>query len=230
MKIIGLIGGTTWASTLDYYRYFNQMVQDRMGGNYSARCIIYSINFHDLRKLAEKNDWEGITIMLIEIGKKLKLAGVDCLLLGANTLHKVADKVQDAVDLPVIHVAKATANAIEKSGIKKVGLLGTRVTMEDAFYKEILRKHRIESIIPPLSSREFIQYSIFNELGKGLILEKTKDEYLRIIENLNTEGAEGVVLGCTEIPLIITQSEVNIPVFDTTFIHAKSAVDFILGK
>ncbi|MFC2100328.1 aspartate/glutamate racemase family protein [Bacteroidota bacterium] len=228
MKTIGLIGGTTWASTLDYYRYFNQMVQERMGGNHSAKCIIYSINFQDLKNLAIKNDWDGITQMLIDMGNTLKRSGADCLLLGANTLHKVADKVRDAVDLPLIHVANATAEVINNSGLNKVGLLGTQVTMEEPFYKEILKDHHIDSITPAQPSREFIQNSIFNELGKGLILGDTKNEYLDIIKLLINEGSEGIILGCTEIPMIIKQQDVSVPVFDTTIIHAKAAVDFIL--
>jgi aspartate racemase len=227
MKTIGLIGGTTWESTKEYYRIINQLTQQRLGGVHSARIILLSVDFDFILS----SDWKTKSQFLAEKGKILENAGADCLLICANTLHKLYDDVQNAIDIPVIHIAKATGRAIRKKKLKRVALLGTRPTMEEDFYKSILHNdYHIETLIPQIDDRKFIQSVIYKELSKGIFLEKSKTKFLRICDDLSRNGAEGMILGCTEIPLIISQEDLQILIFDTTFIHAKAAVDFALQK
>lgn len=228
MKTIGLIGGITWHSTLDYYRVINEMVQERLGGVHSAQMHIHSVDFAAIKQLTEAEDWEGIAAIICKAAESLQLAGADCIIIGANTMHNIAAAIQAAVNIPVIHIGAVTAAAIKKAGIQKVALLGTKYTMQMDFYKAKLAESGIETIIPGSTDIAFINNSIYNEFGQGVFLPETKAEYLRIINVLIEAGAEGVILGCTEIPILIKQSDCSVPVFDTAMIHATAAVDFAL--
>ena len=229
MKTLGLIGGTTWVSTVDYYRYINQLTNEKLGDSNSAKLLLYSVNFDEFKKLADANEFEKIGEILSEIAQKLENAGAEGIVLCSNTTHIVADAVQNSVNVPVLHIADAIAGEITKQNLKKVALLGTKFTMERDFIKEKLLKYGIETTIPDETGRDFIHWSIFAELGKEIFSDETKKKYLEIIENLQTKGAEGVIFGCTEIPLLIKPEDCNIPTFDTAFIHAKYAVDFSLS-
>lgn len=229
MKKIGLIGGISWVSTIDYYKYINEQVNNKLGGLNFAECIIYSFNYADIKKNNDANDWDSTLKMVTEASLHLKAAGAKGIVLCANTMHLIADKLQESVQLPVIHIATATAYEITKHKIKKVGLLGTKFTMERDFFKSKLSQQNIETLIPNEEDCNFIHYTIFEELGRGLMLEESKAKYIAIIHKLIQQGAEGIILGCTEIPLFIQQSDVSVPVFDTTKIHSKAAVDFMLS-
>ena len=229
MKTLGLIGGTTWLSTVDYYRYLNQLTEERSGGSASARLLLYSVNFAEFKALADAGDWKEIGVRLSDIAVKLEAAGAEAIVLCSNTTHIVADEVGQSINIPVLHMVDAVAREIERKHAKKVALLGTRFTMEQGFYKDGLARYDIETMIPETEDRNFIHNSIFDELGKEIFRDETKQRYLEIIDTLNKNGAEGVILGCTEIPLLIKQDDCNIPAFDTTLIHAKYAVDFALS-
>jgi len=228
MKTIGLIGGTGWVSTLEYYRLINTEVNRRLGGLNSARCILYSFDYSDIAALNQKNDHAGILQMVIDAAQKLEIAGADCIGLCANTLHYYADDLQKQISKPIIHIASATADEIKRKGLSKIGLLGTRMTMEENFYKNRLSNSTILTLVPNERERAFIHRTILNELLKNIFPEKTKAQFLQIISNLHQQGVEGIVLGCTEIPLLIKQSDVEIPVFNTLEIHVNAFVDFAL--
>ena len=228
MKTIGLIGGTTWLSTIEYYRIINETVKEKLGRSHSARCILYSINFEET-VLQNQGRWDVISKSFIDITKKLENAGADFLIICANTMHKIADDIENNANIPIIHIADVTAEKIIERGLSKVGLLGTSYTMEEDFYKERLKeKFNIETIIPEKNERDLINKIILNELTQGKIIQSSKQRYLEIIENLIDKKAEGIILGCTEIPLIIKKDDVDIPIFDTTEIHAKAAVEYAL--
>lgn len=229
MKKLGLIGGISWVSTADYYKFINEGINEKLGGVNFAECMIYSFNYNDIKNNNENNDWETTFTMLSKACLSLKNSGAEAIILCANTMHLIADRIQESVDLPLIHIATEAAKEIQKSNIKRVGLLGTKFTMELDFFKDKLTDLNIETIIPDADDREFIHETIFNELGKGLILESTKQRYLSIIEKLIVNGAEGIILGCTEIPLLVKQEEVKVPVFDTALIHSNAAVAFALS-
>jgi aspartate racemase len=229
MKKIGLVGGISWTSTLDYYRYFNEGINERLGGLNFAECIIYSINFGQYSKHNAKYDWDGAYKMLFEAASNLKAAGADCILLGANTAHIVADRLAATIGLPLLQVTSAVSDAIHQKGLTKIGLLGTIYTMELDFYKDKLRDNGIESIIPETKEeRIWIEDVLRYELSKGILNPETKKGFLDMMDRLIKRGAEGIILGCTEIPLIIKQEDVSFPVFDTTKIHALAAVEFAL--
>ena len=227
MKKIGLVGGISWTSTLDYYRYFNEGINERLGGLNFAECIIYSINFGQYSKLNAKYDWDGAYKILFDAASNLKAAGADCILLGANTAHIVADRLAATIGLPLLQVTSAVSDAIHQKGLTKVGLLGTIYTMELDFYKDKLRDNGIEAIIPDSKEeRVWIEDVLRYELSKGILNPETKKGFIDMMVRLIERGAEGIILGCTEIPLIIKQEDVSFPVFDTTKIHALAAVDF----
>jgi aspartate racemase len=228
MKTIGIIGGISWLSTIEYYRYVNQIVNDRLGGVNAAKVIIYSVNFAEIKKLTEADDWDGLAAMVSEGAQKLEQAGADCLLIGANTMHKIADRVQAAVKVPVIHVAVVTAEAIKKQNLKTIALLGTKYVMQQEFYRNKLSEQGINILIPEQDAIDYINNAIYTEFGKGIFLPETKQRFLTIIHKLIGEGAEGVIFGCTEIPILIRPEECSIPVFDTALIHATAAVDLAL--
>jgi len=228
MKTLGLIGGLSWFSTAVYYKTINQLVHERLGGSHSARLLLYSVDFQDFTTLQAKDDWKAIEEMISGIAQQLERAGADCIVMCTNTPHLVADTVRQKIKIPLIHIAEETAGEIVRQTKKKVGLLGTRFTMEHTFFRDRLSQFGIESLIPESGDREFIHASIFNELTKGIFKEETKKRYFEIIGELRKGGAEGIVFGCTEISLLISPSDCDVTVFDTTAIHAKAAVDFAL--
>lgn len=230
MKTLGLIGGTTWLSTVDYYKYINQLTNERLGGLECARLILYSLNFAEFMEFVNADDWDSAAESLSQIAVKLETAGADAIVLCANTTHLTAETVQKRISIPILHIVDAVAAEIGKLNMKKVGLLGTRFTMERDFFSGRLMRSGIEAIVPNEDGRQFVHDSIYNELGKDIFLDSTKQKYLQIIDELNAYGAEGIILGCTEIPLLIKQTDCDMPVFDTTFIHAKYVVDFSLAS
>lgn len=229
MKTLGLIGGLSWLSTAVYYRTINQLVNERLGGSNSARLILYSVNFNDFRVLQEAGDWKRVEAMLAEIAVRLEKAGADCVLMCTNTPHLVADGVKERLTVPFLHIADETAREIVRRKAGKVALLGTRFTMEHSFFKDRLSKYGVHTVIPGEADREFIHSSIFDELTKGVFREETRRRYLAIIDALRKDGAEGVVLGCTELPLLLDKMDCGLPVYDTTAIHSKAAADFALS-
>lgn len=230
MKTIGLIGGTSWFSTIDYYRIINETVNSRIGNNASAKILLYSVNFEEIVTLTKQNDWAGIAAIMCKAAKNLETAGADCLLLCANTMHIIADKVQEVLDIPILHIADVVATTIEKKNLQHVLLLGTKYTMQSSFYADRLGAKGIKITIPDVEEMEIINNSIYNELGKGLLLPETKSIYLDIINKYIATGAEAIILGCTEIPLLIKQADCTIPLLDTTLLHANAAVKFALSE
>ncbi len=229
MKKIGLIGGTGWVSTLDYYRYFNELVYVKTGGESTAEVVINSVNYPAIAKLTAAGQWDIIASIMIKAAKELENAGASCILLGANTMHNIAAEVQEAIHIPLIHIATETGKVIQKQGLKKVALLGTKYTMQLPFYRAKLKELHIETIIPEVEDITSINDGIYNELALGIITQQTKAAYLHIMQKLQNDGAEGIILGCTEIPLLIKQADFKLPLFDTTFIHAEAAVKFSLN-
>lgn len=228
MKTLGLIGGTSWLSTIDYYRIINQEINQRLGGLNSAKLVLYSLNYAEAKKFVDENNWNEISSMFCSAAKKLENAGAQGMIICANTPHKVADDIRKVIQIPLIHIAEVTAKEIRNRKINKAGLLGTRFTMEDDFFKGKLLQERIEAVIPDRDDREFIHGSIFDELGKGIFAQETRQRYIAIINKLVEQGAQGIIFGCTEIPLLIKPEDCPVPVFDTTIIHAKAAADFAL--
>jgi len=229
MKTMGLIGGMSWESSLEYYRIINETVKERMGKLHSAKCILYSVDFGEVEPLQHEGRWEYLALYMTQAAKKLEGAGAEFIIICTNTMHKLADDVAEHINIPLLHIGDMVADIIREREIKTVGLLGTRFTMEEDFYKErINRKHGIEVIIPESKEREIVHRVIYNELCKGQINQSSKERFKDTIDRLHGQGAQGVILGCTEIPLLISQKDVDIPLFDTTTIHAKAAVDFAL--
>ncbi|MGZ3751250.1 MAG: aspartate/glutamate racemase family protein [Mucilaginibacter sp.] len=229
MKILGLIGGTSWVSTSDYYRLINQGVNEKLGGLNFAECIIHSFNFADIKRNNDEDDWDATLKMMAAAGQNLKNSGAEAIVICANTLHKLADQLEQNIKLPIIHIAIATADVIKAGGLKKVGLLGTKFTMEQAFFRNKLTEKGIEVLVPDDSDRDFIHYTIFEELAKNIVKPETKTFYLDVMHKLIAQGAEGIILGCTEIPMLINQGDTDIPLFDTTRIHSNAAVEFALS-
>lgn len=230
MKTIGLVGGTGWVSTAEYYKIINEESNRRLGGLEFARCILFSLNYGDIDYYNRENNSDGVFDLILDASLKLTDAGADCIVLCANTLHQFVEKLETKIELPVIHIASATANEIQKNNLKRIGLLGTKQTMEMDFYKSKLKEEHIDVIVPEPEEREFIQHTISNELLKGIFSQESRSRFVAICKELNKKGAEGIVLGCTEIPLIIKQEDIDIPLFNTLLIHSLSAVDFALGK
>ena len=229
MKTIGLIGGMSWESSAEYYRIMNQTVQERVGGLHSAQCILYSFDFQEIEQLQHQGKWEQLTELMIRAAQRLEEAGAELLIICTNTMHKMADEVQRSVAIPLVHIADATAKAIRERGLERIALLGTRFTMEEDFYKKRLQeKHELAVLIPSESDREMIDHVIYHELCCGIMHQSSKEKFKAIIRVLASNGAEGVILGCTEIPLLISQQDAEIPLFDTTKIHAQAAVEMAL--
>jgi aspartate racemase len=229
MKTIGMIGGTGWPSTLEYYRIINQETNKRLGGLNSAKIMLSSFNFAEIDVLNKKEDHRGIYSLVSDAAHRLKKSSVDFIIICANAMHKYADDLEKETGLKILHIADATAKEINRKGLSKIGLLGTRFTMEMDFYTKRLSEAGIESFVPPKPDREFIHNAIMNELLKEEFKKETKDKFLKIINDLEQHGAQGIVLGCTEIPLLITQKDSHLPVFNTLEIHSKAAVDFAIG-
>jgi aspartate racemase len=230
MRKIGLIGGISWVSTADYYKLINEGINEKMGGLNFSECLIYSFNYSDIKKNNETNNWDSTFKMLLKGCEFLKSGGAEAIVLCANTMHLIADRLKEAIDLPLIHIATATAVEIQKQEIKKVGLLGTKFTMELDFFTDKLKDKGIEAIIPESQEdKDFIHTTIFEELGRGLVTEETRKRYLEIANQLIKNGAEGIILGCTEIPLVIKPEDLSVPIFDTALIHSNAAVEFQLS-
>lgn len=228
MKILGLIGGTSWVSTIDYYRLINQGINAKLGDLNFTECIIHSFNYQDIKRNNDANDWDSTLAMMTAAGQNLKNGGAKAIILCANTMHKIADDLERNIQLPVIHVAAVTANAVKAAGYKKVGVLGTRFTMEQAFFRDKFTEQGIDILIPGDKDRDHIHYTIFEELGRNIFKPETKQFYLNVMKQLADEGAEGIILGCTEIPMLISPEDIDIPLFDTMRIHAAAAVEFAL--
>lgn len=228
MKTIGLIGGMSWESSAVYYELINKKVKQVLGGFHSAKCILLSVDFAEIEKLQEADDWTGLNKLMIRAAKQLENAGADLIILCTNTMHLCSDDIIKNISIPFLHIAKATAERIREKKLKKIALLGTKFTMEKDFYKEILSAYGIEVLIPELNDRDMIHQVIYQELVHGKIEPQSKEAFKRVIKDLEINGAEGVILGCTEIPLLIKANDVEIPIFDTTLIHAEGAVDMAL--
>lgn len=228
MKTIGLIGGMSWESSLEYYRKINRKISEQVGGLTSAECIMYSVNFAEIEKLQREGEWEKAAVIISDIAIKLETAGADCVLICTNTMHKIADEVQASLHVPLIHIGDATADAICEDSITRVGLLGTRYTMEENFYHDRLKERKIEVVTPNQSERTELNRIIFEELCQGEFLPASKKRIQGMIEELQVAGAQAIVLGCTEIPLIIEQADSPLPLYNTLEIHATKAVEFAL--
>lgn len=227
MKVIGMIGGMSWESSLEYYRLINEVVQARLGGFHSAKCLMISVDFAEIEILQQQGKWAEAAQILARAAKSLEDGGADFVLLCTNTMHKVAAEIQANIHIPFLHIADATAEKVTEAGIDKVGLLGTRFTMEEDFYRtRLTERYRLQVIIPDPDEREIVHRVIYDELVKGIIRPESKAQYMGIIERLVSEGAEGVILGCTEIGLLVKEGDCTVPVFDTTRIHAEAAVGY----
>lgn len=231
MKTIGLIGGMSWESSIEYYRIINETAKARLGGLHSARSLMVSVDFAEVEVLQHQGRWAEAAQMLVEAAQCLKNGGADFILLCTNTMHKVAEEIQASVDLPFLHIADATAQRVKEAGVRTIGLLGTRFTMEEEFYKDRLsQKHGLHVMIPNAHERELVHRVIYEELVLGRIEPRSKAQYLDIMERMVSQGAEGIILGCTEIGLLVQQADSQVPLFDTTRIHAEAAVEYALQE
>jgi len=229
MKTIGLIGGMSWESTAEYYRIINQAVNERLGGHHSAKLVLYSVDFDEIEELQHEDRWEELTELMIEAARRVERGGAELLLICTNTMHKMAGEVEESLGIPLLHIADATAEEIKRQGLEKVGLLGTKFTMEQDFYKGRLKdEYGIEVLIPGEEDREAVHAIIYDELCHGIVDGSSKETFKRVIGDLVSEGARGIVLGCTEIPLLVKQEDAEVPIFDTAEIHAQAAVDTAL--
>jgi len=229
MKTIGLIGGMSWESSIEYYRIINQTVRDRLGGLHSAKSLMYSVDFAEIEALQHQGRWDEATQLMIDAARRIELGGADFVIICTNTMHKMADDVQEHISIPLLHIADATARGIKAQGLKTIGLLGTRFTMEEDFYKgRLTAKHGLAVIIPGQEERDLVHRIIFEELVLGEIKPTSKAGYRKIMNNLVSKGAEGIILGCTEIGLLVEKEDSQVPLFDTTLIHALAAVEYAL--
>ncbi len=230
MKTIGLIGGMSWESSAQYYSIINRAVRDRLGASHSAKILLHSLDFGPIAQMQAEGDWDQLSDMMVESAQALEAGGADCVLLATNTMHKLADDIEDSCDLPLIHVADCAADAMCAEGITRVALLGTAFTMEQDFYRERLEDyHGLDVIIPEADDRAEVHRVIYEELIAGEVLDSSRDSYREIIARQVDAGAQGVILGCTEIMLLVSASDSPVPIFDTTHLHAMAAVDFALG-
>jgi aspartate racemase len=230
MKTIGLIGGMSWESTLEYYRIINEAVKERLGGLHSAKCVLASVDFAEIEPLQRQERWAEQAQMMVAAAQNMERAGADFLLLCTNTMHKLADDIQAGIHIPFLHIADATARRIKSAGIRKVGLLGTRFTMEQDFYRQRLEdKHHLSVLIPGEQQRELVHRVIYDELCLGIVNEGSRVQYSQVIKELANNGAQGIILGCTEIELLVKPEDSPVPLFPTTRIHAEAAVDYALG-
>jgi len=230
MKTIGLIGGMSWESTQTYYRLINQRVRDELGGLHSAKLVLHSVDFAEIEALQHQGDWQATGEILGSVAQSVESAGAEFLVLCTNTMHKVASQIERSVNIPLLHIADATANVLKQDGITCVGLLGTRFTMEQTFYLGRLQDHGIQVVVPDESQRESVHSVIYNELCQGVIKPDSKAMYLDVVASLAERGAQGVILGCTEIGLLIQGSDTEVKLYDTTEIHAEQAVQHALGR
>jgi aspartate racemase len=229
MKTIGLLGGMSWESTVGYYRAINEGIKDSLGGLHSAKIVLYSVDFDPIEKLQREGDWEGTAKILSEAALSVEAAGADVLLICTNTMHKVAPQIEKAIQSPLLHIADATADVLAGDGVKKAGLLGTSFTMEHDFYKGRLeQKYGLNVLIPKAEDRKIVHDIIYEELCLGEIVSDSKGEYLRIIDEMAKEGVEAVILGCTEIGMLVNQGDTGVRLYDTTAIHAEKAVEYAI--
>ena len=229
MKTIGLIGGMSWESSIEYYRIINQEVSNSLGGLHSAKSVMVSVDFAEIEKLQSEGRWQEATQAMIQAARQVQAGGADFVVICTNTMHKMAAEVQKEIDIPLLHIADATALVVKANGLRKIGLLGTRFTMEEDFYRgRLVEKHNLEVLIPNANDRAIIHRVIYDELVLGKIIPASRAEYLRIMESLVQNGAEGIILGCTEIGLLVKAEDSQVPLFDTTRIHAEAAVGMAL--
>ncbi len=226
MKTIGMLGGMSWESTLSYYKAINEGVKQSLGGLHSAKIVLYSFDFAEIEDLQHRGDWTKTVEILSGAAQAIERAGADFLIICTNTMHIIAREIQERIDIPIVHIADATGNALKKDGINVVGLLGTRFTMEQPFYKDKLKEDfGIKTLVPEEAERKIVHDIIYHELCLGVIKQDSKTAFLKVIENLKEQGAEAVILGCTEIALLIKQADTEVPLYDTTAIHAASVVE-----
>lgn len=231
MKTIGLLGGLSWESSAEYYRIINQTVKERLGGLHSAPCLMYSFDFAEIEALQMRDDWDEATARMIAAARQLERGGAECLVICSNTMHKMANAVQNAIDMPLLHIADPTAEAAKEQGVQQIALLGTRFTMEQAFFIDRLsQQHGLTVMVPDDHGRGVVHDIIYNELVVGKIKDTSRQRYQNIIGAMVEDGAQGVILGCTEIGLLIQQEHATVPVFDTTHLHAVAAVDWALNE
>ncbi|MDQ1104122.1 aspartate racemase [Nocardioides zeae] len=230
MRMIGMIGGMSWESTAEYYRLANELVRERRGGFHSARVVLTSVDFADVERLQMAGDWEAAGELLAVEARRLSAAGADLVVLCTNTMHKVADVVAAAIDVPFLHLADTTADAVREAGVRRVGLLGTRFTMEQAFYRDRLADHGLEVLVPDEAGRDVVHRVIYDELVHGVVRPESRAAYVAVMAGLVERGAEGIVLGCTEIELLVGAADTTVPVFPTTRLHVEAAVAAALGE
>lgn len=231
MRMIGLIGGMSWESSAEYYRILNQGIRDRRGPTASARCLLWSFDFAEIEELQHRGDWAGLERRMVDAAKRLETGGAEVLLICTNTMHRMADAVQSAVGVPLLHIADPTAEAVKAAGLTKVGLLGTAFTMEQDFYKgRLAQRHGLEVIIPAAADRATVHRIIYEELVAGQVLPASRDAYRAIIGRMIEDGAEAIILGCTEIMLLVRPEDSAVPLFDTTALHANAAITMALAE
>lgn len=229
MKTIGLIGGMSWESSLEYYRIINEEVKNKLGGLHSAKSLMYSVDFEEIERVQHQEKWDEATQLMIDAAQRLEKGGADFVLICSNTMHKMADEVQRNIEIPLLHIADATAEKIKETGFKKIGLTGTKFTMEEDFYKgRLIKKYDLDVIIPGEEERQTVDDIIYKELCLGVIKPSSRDQFRKIIHNFVKNGAQAIILGCTEIPLLVKQEDIEVRLFDTTRIHAESAVEYAL--
>lgn len=231
MKTVGMLGGMSWESTASYYKALNEGVKSRLGGLHSAKICLYSVDFDEIEKLQHQGKWSETALILAEAAKSVERGGADFLMICTNTMHKVVPEIESQISIPILHIADATAESLVQDGVTKVGLLGTRFTMEQDFYKgRISEKFGIDVVVPTADEQTVVHDIIYQELCLGEIKTESRDRYLKIIANLHAQGAEAVILGCTEIALLVKQSDTTVPLYDTTEIHAAHGVEWALGN
>jgi len=229
MKTIGLIGGMSWESSIEYYRIINETVRTKLGGLHSAKSIMYSVDFSEIEAFQCQGKWDEATALMIDAAQNVENGGADFVIICTNTMHKMADEVAKHIQIPLLHIADATAEKIKAQGLRRIGLLGTRFTMEEDFYKgRLTKKHGLEVVIPTEEEREIVHRVIYDELCVGEIRQYSKEQYISIMDHLVRDGAEGIILGCTEISLLVEDRDSRVPLFDTTMIHAVAAVEYAL--
>jgi aspartate racemase len=229
MKTIGMIGGMSWESSIEYYRLINETVREKLGGLHSAKSLMYSFDFAEIETLQRQGRWAEATELMVEVARTLQMAGADLIIICTNTMHLMADEVDKSIEIPLLHIADAAAQAVKEQGLEKVGLLGTRFTMEQEFYRgRLVEKHGLQVLIPDQAGRELVHRVIYDELVLGVIDPASKTRYLEIITDLVSRGAEGIILGCTEIGLLVKERDAPVALFDTTVIHAVAAAEYAI--
>ena len=230
MKVIGLIGGMSWESSSEYYRLINQETRKQLGGLNSAKVLMYSVNHHEINELEHKDRWTELIEIMVESARRLEKGGADFILICCNAMHKIAEQIQNSIEIPLIHIADAAAEAVKRAQLSSVGLLGARAVMEEEFFKNNLVSADLKVLIPAENDREFINDVIFNQLAYGKIVEESRERTIKIVKRLKTAGSQGVILGCTELPLLIREEDSLLPLFDTLRLHAQRAVDLALAN